>query len=176
MSEEMNENTTSNNMGQNNVENPQIEEVLELKKQLETQKVELSDKEDRIKRLVAEFDNYKKRSDKERIYLHSCVLSDIVTSLLPAIDNLEKAASSETKDNKYKEGIDMVLKQFKDILNANGVEEIPAVGNIFDPELHEAVSSVEDSKKKEKEIIEEYRKGYKIGDKILRHSLVVVAN
>ena len=96
--------------------------------------------------------------------------------MLPVLDNLEKAAKTETKDEQYKNGIEMVVNQFKDVLKANGVTEIETVGKKFDPSLHEAVSLVQDEKLGEKEIKEEFRKGYMIGDRVLRHSLVVVAN
>lgn len=158
---------------------PQTEEEKEiqiLKKKIEEQKVEIDDNEDRIKRLMAEFENFKKRSDKERAGMYSSVMGDVVTALLPAIDNLEKAAEAETQDEQYKSGVEMVLKQFKDVLTANGVKEIDAVGKTFDPSLHEAVSLVVDENLGQKVIKEEFRKGYMIGDKVLRHSLVVVAN
>lgn len=139
-------------------------------------KQELNEKEDRLKRLMAEFDNYKKRSNKERESLYHSLIADIMKSLLPVVDNLEKASSATTADENYKQGVELVLKQFKDVLTANGVTEIQAVGQTFDPELHEAVSSVVDENLGEKEIKEEFRKGYKIGDKVIRHSMVVVAN
>lgn len=125
---------------------------------------------------MTEFDNYKKRSSKERESLHSSLLSDIISSFLPIVDNLEKALEAKTEDENYKQGIELVLKQFKDVLSANGVKEIEAVGKPFDPELHEAVASVVDESLGEKEIKEEYRKGYQIGNKVIRHSMVVVAN
>ena len=96
--------------------------------------------------------------------------------MLPVLDNLENAAKVETEDENYKKGVEMVLQQFKIVLGAKGVEEIKTVGETFDPELHEAVSSIQDEKLGEKEIAEEYRKGYKIGTKVIRHSMVVVAN
>lgn len=151
-------------------------EINKLKDKVQLQKSELEEKEDRIKRLMAEFENFKKRSDKERTGLYSSVMGDVIILLLPVLDNLEKAVETETKDEQYKSGIEMVLGQFKDVLKSNNVTEIEAVGKKFDPSLHEAVSSVEDSKLGEKEIKEEFRKGYMIGDKVLRHSLVVVAN
>ena len=95
---------------------------------------------------------------------------------MPVIDNLEKAVNAQTEDEAYKQGIELVLKQFSDVLIKFGVEEIKTVGEIFDPELHEAVSSIQDETKKEKEIVEDFRKGYKIGTKVIRHSMVVVAN
>ena len=137
---------------------------------------ELDELNDRYKRVLAEFENYKKRSGKERETLYNSILSDIVEVFLPVVDNLENALKIETQDIEYKKGIELVLKQFKDILKTKGVEEIPAMGETFDPALHEAVSSVQDSDKNSQEIVQEYRKGYKIGSKVIRHSMVVVAN
>lgn len=167
-------NGENNSNSENNVN--QNDELKALKTKLANQKDEIEEKEDRIKRLMAEFENFKKRSDKERTNLYNSVMGDVVTSLLPVLDNLEKAAKAETKDEQYKNGIEMVLNQFKDVLKANGVTEIETVGKKFDPSIHEAVSLVQDENLGEKEIKEEFRKGYMIGDKVLRHSLVVVAN
>ena len=139
-------------------------------------KSEYDELDDRYKRILAEFENFKKRSAKERESLYNSILSDVVAVMLPILDNLENAAKVETKDEEYKKGIELVLKQFQDTLKAKGVEEIKTVGETFDPELHEAVSSVVDDTKGEKEIVQEYRKGYKIGTKVIRHSMVVVAN
>ena len=137
---------------------------------------ELDELNDRYKRVLAEFENYKKRSSKERETLYNSIVSDIVEVFLPVVDNLENALKIETQDVEYKKGIELVLKQFKDILKSKGVEEIPALGETFDPALHEAVSSVQDPEKNVQEIVQEYRKGYKIGSKVIRHSMVVVAN
>ena len=139
-------------------------------------KQELEETTDRLKRIMAEFENYKKRSSKEREMLYNSLLADIVSSFLPVIDNLEKAAEAKTEDENYKQGLELVLKQFKDVLAKFGVEEIKTVGETFDPEVHEAVSSIQDENLGEKEIAQEYRKGYKIGSKVIRHSMVVVAN
>lgn len=151
-------------------------EETKLKDTILLQKEQLEEQEDRLKRLMAEFDNFKKRSAKEREGLYNSLVSDIFSSLLPVIDNLEKAAEVKTEDESYKQGVELVLKQFKDVLVANGLQEIEAIGQTFDPELHEAVASVVDENLGEKEIKEEYRKGYKIGNKVIRHSMVVVAN
>lgn len=132
--------------------------------------------DDRYKRILAEFENFKKRSSKERDGLYNSILSDVVEVILPVVDNLENAAKAETQDEEYKKGIELVLKQFKDVLLSKGVEEIKTVGEVFDPELHEAVSSIQDESLGEKIIAQDYRKGYKIGNKVIRHSMVVVAN
>ena len=152
-------------------ENKKIEE-----KDNETLKSELEETTDRLKRLMAEFDNYKKRSSKEKEMLYNTLLGDIITAFLPVLDNLDKAASAESKDEAYKQGVNLVIKQFKEVFKSNGVEEIETIGKTFDPEVHEAVSSMQDATKGEKEITAELRKGYKIGNKVIRHAMVIVAN
>ena len=152
------------------------EKITPEQEKLQEKQKELDDLTDRYKRILAEFDNYKKRSQKEKESLYSSVLSDVIEVMLPVVDNLENALKAETQDENYKQGIELVLKQFKDVLKSKGVEEIPAVGETFDPSLHEAVSSVQDPDKNAQEIVQEYRKGYKIGSRVIRHSMVVVAN
>ena len=178
-----NENQMENNTDERNQENENMKfekqektEVDILNEKIEEQKQDIEEKEDRIKRLMAEFENFKKRSDKERTAMYNSVMGDVVMKLLPVLDNLEKAVESTTQDEQYKNGIELVMKQFKEVLSSNGVKEIEAVGQPFDPSLHEAVSLVEDSSLGAKIVKEEYRKGYIIGDRVLRHSLVVVAN
>ena len=146
------------------------------KEELQKKQEELEELTDRYKRVMAEFENYKKRSSKERENLYGSILGDVVEAVLPVLDNLENAAKVETKDENYKQGVELVLKQFKDVLKSKGVEEIEAIGTTFDPELHEAVSSIQDESKESQEIVQEYRKGYKFGNKVIRHSMVVVAN
>ena len=153
----------------------QNEEVTE-KNELQEKQQEIDELTDRYKRILAEFENHKKRSQKEREGLYNSILGDIVEVILPILDNLENAVKVETADENYKKGVELVLKQFQDVLKSKGVEEIKALGETFDPELHEAVSSVQDDTKGEKEIVQEYRKGYRIGSKVVRHSMVVVAN
>ena len=148
----------------------------ELNEEISKLKDELEDVKDRHTRLIAEFDNLKKRSAKEREGLYNSIIADIITALLPVLDNLEKAAEASTQDEEYKKGIELVLKQIKDVLEANGVKEIEAEGKPFDPELHEAVSTIQDENLGEKIVAKEYRKGYTIGTKVIRHSMVVVAN
>ena len=167
-------------MSEKEEKNKNVNKVEEKKEQHKKQemvpKQDYDELDDRYKRILAEFENYKKRSQKERENLYSSILVDVVEVFLPVVDNLENAAKIETKDEEYKKGIELVLKQFQDTLSSKGVEEIKAVGETFDPQLHEAVSSIQDGKLGDKEIAEEYRKGYKIGNKVIRHSMVVVAN
>ena len=108
--------------------------------------------DDRYKRILAEFENFKKRSGKEREGLYNSILSDVVEGILPVLDNLENAMKVETQDEEYKKGIELVIKQFQEFLTSKGVEEIKAIGETFDPELHEAVSSIQDESLGEKEI------------------------
>jgi len=154
----------------------EIAEVKDLKAKIDQMQAELDDRDDRLKRVMAEFENFKKRSAKEREGLYNSLIGDIFSSMLPVLDNLEKAVQTKTEDQNYKQGIELVLKQYKDVLANNGVKEIDAVGTTFNPEFHEAISSVTDENLGTQEIKEEYRKGYMIGNKVIRHSLVVVAN
>lgn len=144
--------------------------------ELNSMKIELEETTDRLKRLMAEFDNFKKRSAKERESLYNSLLGDIISKLLPVVDNLEQAANSNSTDEGYKQGTQLVLKQFMDVLSSLGVQEIEGVGSTFNPEYHEAVSAVQDENLGEKEVKEVFRKGYKIGDRVVRHAMVVVAN
>ncbi len=157
-------------------ENEEKQDKKEKKHKDMVPKQDYDELDDRFKRILAEFENYKKRSSKEREGLYHSILSDVIEVILPVVDNLENAAKVETSDENYKQGVELVLKQFKDVLKAKGVEEIKALGETFDPELHEAVSSIQDENLGEKEIAQEYRKGYKIGNRVIRHSMVVVAN
>ncbi len=145
-------------------------------KTVEELEAENQDLEDRYKRVLAEFENYKKRNEKEKNFRIDMITADVVTTMLPIMDNLEKALAAETEDTGYKEGIAMVAKQFSTALASFGLEEIESVGKRFNPEFHDAVSHVEDPSKGEQEIIQECRKGYKIRDKVIRHSMVIVAN
>lgn len=169
----------SENKNQEKLEKENIKEANNEKNNKSEELVSKKDYEeldDRYRRILAEFENFKKRSQKEREALYNSILSDVIESILPILDNLENAVKTVTKDENYKQGVELVLRQFKDVLKSKGVEEIKTVGETFDPELHEAVSSIQDEKLGEKEIAEEYRKGYKIGNKVIRHSMVVVAN
>lgn len=160
--------------------NKDVEEKIETAEELENNNVEVKTEydelNDRYKRLFAEFENYKKRSQKERESLYGVITGDVVSSILPVMDNLEKAAEAKTEDTNYQDGVKMVVKQLADVLDKFGMKEIEALGQKFDPELHEAVGRIDDPNKGEQEIVQEYRKGYKIGNKVIRHSMVIVAN
>jgi len=159
-------------LSEENLENKEVKETTEM---TEAEK-ELEETVDRLKRVMAEFENYKKRNTKEREQLYNSLLADIIGSFLPVLDNLEKAVQVKTEDENMKQGIELVVKQILDIFSKFGVEKIETVGKTFDPEVHEAVSSVQDENLGEKVIKEEFRTGYKIGIKVIRHAMVVVAN
>ena len=150
--------------------------VEKLKKDLEEQKQKADEYVDSLKRNMAEFDNFKKRMNKEKESLYTSILSDVISNLLPVIDNFEKAKDAECTDETYKTGISMIYNQLIELLTKQGVEKIPDLGETFDPEIHEAVMSIQDETKGEKEIVEVFRTGYKMKDKVVRHSLVKVAN
>ena len=138
---------------------------------------ELAAEKDKYLRLLAEYDNYRKRSQKERESTYSDVRADTALKFLPVYDNLERALKTETVDEAYAKGVDMILTQFKEIITNLGVCEIPACeGTKFDPEIHNAVMHVEDESFGEGVIIEEFQKGFKLGDKVIRCSIVKVAN
>ena len=161
-----------NKMNQENLEQAQDTNVNDDKVEL----AEYEELNDRYKRMLAEFENYKKRSQKERESIYGMITGDVVATMLPIMDNLEKAADAKTDDINYQEGVKLVVRQFSEALKRLGLEPIEAIGTRFNPEFHEAVSHIEDSTKGEQEIVQEYRKGYKIGNKVVRHSMVIVAN
>ena len=151
-------------------------EVVNNSEELIKLKEEFNELDDRYKRMFAEFENYKKRSQKEKEGIYGMITGDVVATMLPVMDNLQKAAEARSEDTGYQDGVKLVYRQFAEALKSLGLEEIETVGKRFDPEFHEAVSHVQDDTKGEQEIVQEYRKGYKIGTKVVRHSMVIVAN
>ena len=132
-----------------------------------------------LQRVMADFDNYRKRVVKEKDAQYSVILSEVITEFLPVIDNLEKSLLTTAEDEvskAWKNGVELIYRQFTEVLNKLGAEEIKAVGEQFDPNFHEAVMHVEDESVGENVIVEELRKGYKLKDRIIRNSMVKVAN
>ena len=142
----------------------------------ESAKAEEKGDTDRYLRLLAEFDNYKKRSAKERENIYTDVRVDTVTKFLPVYDNLERALKAETADESYRRGFEMTCNQLLDVFKQLGVEPIESVGQTFDPQMHNAVMHVEDEALGENTVVEEFQKGFRIGDRVIRHSMVKVAN
>jgi len=127
-------------------------------------------------RLAAEYENFRIRSSKERDAIYSNARIDAISKILPVYDNLERALKMECSDESYRKGVEMIMTQFTETFNDLGVEEIPAVGQPFDPNRHNAVMSIENPEVGKNIIIEEYQKGFTIGDRVIRFSTVVVAN
>ena len=135
----------------------------------------LSESNDKYLRMLAEYDNYRRRSQKERESIYSDVRADTVKKFLPVYDNLLRAAAYE-QDEEAKQGAVAILTQFKSVLEGLGITEIDALGKKFDPALHEALLHIDDEKYGEGEIVLELAKGFKLGDKVIRFSKVQVAN
>lgn len=165
-----------NKTNEEEIKTEQMSEIEELQKKFEDECKKTEEYMDSLKRNMAEFDNYKKRIAKEKESLYVNTLSDVIQNLLPIIDNFEKAVAADATDVSYKAGIEMIYKDLMEMLKKYDIEAIPDLGEEFNPEFHEAVMSVIDETKKEKEIVEVFRRGYKLKDKVIRHSLVKVAN
>ena len=127
-------------------------------------------------RLAAEYDNYRKRSQKEREAIFRDVKADTIIKLLPVYDNLERAVKAETADEAFKKGVEMTMAQLNSIFEDLGVKPIIALGEKFDASLHNAVMHIDDEAYGENEIVEEFQKGFTLGDKVIRFSMVKVAN
>ena len=127
-------------------------------------------------RTAAEYDNYRKRSQKEKENAWATAKAETIKELLPVYDNLERALKQETCDEAYAKGVQMTMTQLKTVLEKLGVEEIPAQGQPFDPNLHNAVMHMEDEAFGENIVAEVFQAGFKLGEKVIRHALVKVAN
>lgn len=136
----------------------------------------IKEEKERYLRLAAEYDNFRKRSQKERESLYTDIKADTLLKFLPVYDNLERALKQETADEAYRKGVEMIMDQFKSTMEKLGVSEIESEGEKFDPEKHNAVMHVEDENYGENEIVEVFQKGFKIGEKVIRFAMVKVAN
>ena len=149
--------------------NPLLEE-------LEALKQNLTDQEDKFLRLAAEYDNYRRRSQKEKESAWADSKAETAAAFLPVYDNLERALKQETADEAYKKGVEMTMTQLKEVLSKLGIQEIPALGEAFDPNLHNAVMHVEDENAGENTIVEVFQAGFRTEEKVIRFSMVKVAN
>lgn len=155
-----------------------IEEASENTLEEETAKLkeENASLQEKLLRHMAEFDNFKKRTAKEKQELASFTKALCLKDVLGVVDNFERALETECKDEEYKKGMTMIFNQLNEFLKAQGIEEIEAFNQPFDPELHNAVNQVEDENFGENTVCNVFQKGYKLGDKVVRHAMVVVAN
>ena len=156
-------------------ESPKKAELDELKSKLEAAEAELARLNDMLLRTTAEYDNYRKRTAREKTELYTSVAADTVAKLLPVLDSIEAALASENADaEKLRSGVELIAKQFTKSLSDAGVEEVGT--ETFDPKLHDAVMHVEDESLPENSVAQVFRKGYKLGDTVIRPATVKVAN
>ena len=137
---------------------------------------ELAAMNDKYLRLCAEYDNFRKRTQKEKDAIYADVRANTLISFLPVYDNLVRALNQPTEDEAYKKGVEMIMTQFCTTLEKLGVTPIECLGEKFDPALHNAVMHVDDEEKGENEIVEVFQKGFRLGDKVIRFAMVKVAN
>ncbi|EYE88111.1 molecular chaperone GrpE [Fervidicella metallireducens AeB] len=148
----------------------------ELKKIIEEKDKQCQEYLDMLKRTKAEFDNFRKRTAKEKESMYDDGFGDSIKEILPILDNLERAVSFNTEKNSFSDGVEMVLKMFKDTLAKLGVEEIKSEGEEFNPNYHNAVMHIEDENFDKNIVVEVFQKGYIYKDRVLRYSMVKVAN
>ena len=151
--------------------------IKKLEEELEKKEAEAAEANDKYTRLFAEYDNFRKRTAKEKEGIYADAYIDALAQILPVLDNLERAAAFENSDAEVlRKGLELTLKSFSETLEKMGVKEIEALGKTFDPNVHNAVMHVDDEAYGESEVVEVFAKGYARGDKVLRHSMVKVAN
>ena len=142
----------------------------------ETAEKLIAEEKEKYLRLCAEYDNFRKRSQKERESLYDDIKADVLSKFLPVYDNLVRALAQETADEAYRKGVEMIMTQFDGTMEKLGVTEIPALGEKFDPAFHNAVMHVDDEALGENEVVDVFQKGFKLNDKIIRFAMVKVAN
>lgn len=136
----------------------------------------VAEEKDKYLRLAAEYDNFRRRSQKEKESLYGDIKADVLTKFLPVYDNLERALKQETADEAYRKGVEMIMTQFEAAMEKLGVTEIEAQGEQFDPAKHNAVMHIDDEAYGENEVVEVFQKGFKYNDKVIRFAMVKVAN
>jgi len=145
--------------------------------EIETLRAEKANYLDRLARLQAEFDNFRKRSVKEQQDFRDYALAEALKSLLPILDSVDRAAKTNAASvEDFRSGIELIDKQFHDVLAKLGVEPVPAAGEVFDPNLHQAVQMVDTDEVEDHHVIDELQRGYRIKDRLLRPAMVRVAN
>ena len=144
--------------------------------ELEALKDQVAQQEDKYLHLAAEYDNYRRRTTKEKESIWNDAKADAASAFLPVYDNLERALKQETADEAYKKGVEMTMTQLRSVLEKLGIREILALGQPFDPTLHNAVMHIEDESLGENIVAEVFQAGFKPGEKVIRFSMVKVAN
>ena len=144
--------------------------------ELEQLKNQLKAEQEKYLRLAAEYDNFRKRSQREREALYTDLKAETTGKFLPVYDNLERALQQPTSDEAYRRGVEMTMNQLTDVMQKLGVESFGEAGETFDPAMHNAVMHVEDESCGENTICEVFQKGFRVGDKVIRFAMVKVAN
>lgn len=144
--------------------------------EIEELKAELNLKSDQLMRTAAEFDNFKKRTEREKASVAEFAKAGLIKQLLPIIDNIDRASAADRESADYIKGIEMIVKQFESVISNLNIEEIAQAGDSFDPNYHEAVMHIEDESVGENTVVEVLQKGYKIGSTVIRAAMVKVAN
>ena len=157
-------------------ETPEVQEKTEAAPEANPWEEKYNAEHDAYLRLAADYDNFRKRTVKEKEATYSHGKADAVEKLLPVYDNLERALNQPTEDAAYKKGVEMTMTQLTEILKGLGVEIFGAVGETFDPNLHNAVLHIEDESLAEDTVTQVFQKGFKLGDKVIRFAMVQVAN
>ena len=145
-------------------------------KALEEEKAKFAELNDKHLRLQAEFDNFRKRTAKEKSETYQDAVAKTLLALLPAVDSFERAMEAPCTDEAYRSGMEKIYSQMTDLLKKLGLEEIPALNEPFDPKVHNAIRQIEDESFGESTVCEVYQKGYRLGDRIVRCAMVSVAN
>ena len=163
------------------LETPEVEEVIEEPTPEEPDEVtklteEIAELNDRLMRSAAEFDNFRKRTAREKAELYQDATVRCVSQLLPVLDNFERALESQSEESELRKGVEMIFTQLKDAFTQLGVTEIEAQGKPFDPMVHNAVNQIEDPAYDKNTVCQVFQKGYRLNEKVIRHAMVVVAN
>lgn len=165
----------------NNIEVSYSEEQIDENEEIENEKFkklesDLKSEKDKYLRLFAEYDNYRKRTSKEKMESYGDATAKTISEILPIIDNFERAIEVPCSDENYQKGIEMIFSQLMDIIKKIGVQEIEALNKPFDPNLHNAIKQVENEELESNIVCEVFQKGYKLGDRVIRHAMVSVNN
>ncbi|MEJ8735379.1 MULTISPECIES: nucleotide exchange factor GrpE [Mediterraneibacter] len=177
--EEQTEEGTEQDVEDTESEKPEKKKLFSKKPKKDKKDEKIEELTDRLTRQMAEFDNFRKRTDKEKSQMYEIGAKDVIEKILPVVDNFERglaAVKEEEKGNPFEEGMEKIYKQLMTTLEALEVRPIEAVGKEFDPDFHNAVMHVEDEELGENIITEEFQKGYTYRDSVVRHSMVKVAN
>ena len=158
------------------VQEPETAEAAQQPDELAALQTQLAEEKEKYLRLAAEYDNFRKRSQREREALYTDLKAETTGKFLPVYDNLERALQQPTTDEAYKRGVEMTMTQLTDIMQKLGVESFGEAGEKFDPAMHNAVMHVEDENFEENTVCEIFQKGFRVGEKVVRFAMVKVAN